>query len=247
MGRAVPYNNRATPGAGGQSDYWVDRACLYLTWVFSYAMCIIHCLRDFLPAFLRKVMRYVRGEELPKAGPEPSTSYTSWRELVPPLMWTVMYYLPAVLIFSTTPWYVFCRLYLVVESFMHLAHVSEETLQVVRWSQYVCDPSRCRYESSRRWFLWGAGGLDQTATHSGKSHLEGWSDMLGLAFRRHCRWCPMACPGSSWQDRSRNQVERCQAVLAVDLKRPSFSGTKPMTADVSALFRLEEQTDAHGC
>lgn len=34
-------------------------------------------------------------------------------------------------------WYVFCRAFLVVESFINLAHLSEATLKLPNWSQYV--------------------------------------------------------------------------------------------------------------
>ena len=51
------------------------------------------------------------------------------------MMIIVAYPLWALLL--SAPWYCFCRVYLVVESFINLAHLSESVLTVPTWSQYI--------------------------------------------------------------------------------------------------------------
>ena len=72
------------------------------------------------------------------SGVRTSTSTTS--RLKPLLALIIVFtvsYLPKAVFFVMLPGYVLCRVFLVVESFIQLAHVPKSVLDVVQWAQYV--------------------------------------------------------------------------------------------------------------
>lgn len=60
----------------------------------------------------------------------------SWQERLAFVMAAVMV---CVTLWATILWYCFCRAFLVVESFICLAHLPEAALEVPSWSKYVPD------------------------------------------------------------------------------------------------------------
>jgi hypothetical protein len=97
---------------------------------------ITACFRPFIDAYMR-IPRSIYWRYGPRSGRSPSDTYLN---IIIDKVLTLMTFVPesmASFFVILILWYIFCRVFIIVESFIMLAHIPEQSLQVPTWSAYI--------------------------------------------------------------------------------------------------------------